>query len=100
MRTRLLLAVALAPIALLAQIPTGEVEGTVRAADGHPLAGRAIVITGGVGFRTVIHSDANGGFLVTLPYGRYSFSAALVFVAPLETTRFDLVVDETGAVRV
>jgi hypothetical protein len=79
MRTRPLLAVGLAPIALLAQVTTGEVEGTVRAADGHPLAGRAIVITGGVGFHTVIHSDANGAFLVTLPYGRYSFSAAIVF---------------------
>jgi hypothetical protein len=45
----------------------------------------------------VITSDVNGRFSVTLPYGRYQFSGAVVFAAPLETTRFDLLIDESGA---
>jgi hypothetical protein len=92
-----LAAIAFAPLALFAQITTGEIEGTVRAVDGNPLPGRAIPITGSAGFRTVITSDVNGRFSVTLPYGRYQFSGAVVFAAPLETTRFDLLIDESGA---
>jgi hypothetical protein len=40
----------------LAQLTTGTIEGTSFGMDGHPLPGAAILITGGVGFRTVIHS--------------------------------------------
>ena len=71
------------------------------------MAGSPILITGGAGFRTVVHSASNGEFEVALPYGRYCLSAdvqpvaacsgATVFVAPLQIARFDLVVDASGS---
>jgi hypothetical protein len=71
--------------------------------------GSPILITGGAGFRTVIHSNSNGGFAMTLPYGRYRLSGDVqhgaessgmtVFVAPLQTTRLDLVIDASGSMR-
>jgi hypothetical protein len=77
--------------------------------DGHPLPGAAILITGGVGFRSVIHSNSRGEFILTLPYGQYRLSGdppnrtansdATVFVAPLQTTRLDLVIGASGAIR-
>jgi hypothetical protein len=102
----LLATVAFVPGALLAQLTTGAIAGTLRAMDGHPLAGTAILINGGAGFRTVILSNASGEFGVTLPYGQYRFSrdvrhgaapsGATIFVAPLQTARFDLVTDASG----
>ena len=102
----LLAAVAFVPGALLAQLTTGAIEGTLRATDGRPVAASPILITGGAGFRAVIHSNSNGEFAVTLPYGRYCLSGgvqrgaassgATVFVAPLQTARFDLVMDASG----
>lgn len=96
------LCLLLVPGALLAQLTTGAIEGTLRAMDGKPLAGSAILITGGAGFRTVIHSNSNGGFAKILPYGRYRLSGdarhgATVFVAPLQTTQVDLVSDASVA---
>jgi hypothetical protein len=96
----LLATVVLASEALLGQLTTGAVEGILRASDGHSLAGVAILITGGAGFHTIIHSNASGGFSITLPYGRYRFSGATVFVAPLQTTRLDLVQEASGSIRV
>jgi Carboxypeptidase regulatory-like domain len=58
----------------LAQLTTGAIEGTLRATDGRPMPGAPILIAGGAGFRTVIHSNSNGGFAMTLPYGRYRLS--------------------------
>jgi hypothetical protein len=78
-------------IAAFGQLNTGTVEGTVRALDGRALSSAAISITGGAGFQRVIHADASGRFAVTLPYGQYKFDGAEVFVAPLQTTRLDLV---------
>jgi hypothetical protein len=102
----LLAAVAVVPGAAPAQLTTGAIEGTLRATDGRRVADSPILITGGAGFRTVIHSNSNGGFAVTLPYGRYRLSGgvqrgtassgAAVFVAPLQTARFDLVMDASG----
>jgi hypothetical protein len=86
------------PGALLAQITTGVLEGTLRAPDGRSVAGAPILITGGAGFRTVIHSNSKGGFSMTLPYGRYQLSGNTVFVAPLQTARLDLVMDASGAI--
>lgn len=93
----------------MAQLTTGAIDGTLRAMDGRPLADLPILITGGAGFRTVIHSNSNGEFAMTLPYGRYSLSGdvqggaessgATVFVAPLQTTRFDLVINASGSIR-
>ena len=84
------------------------IEGTLRSAEGHPAAGGRILVTGGAGFRAVVACDANGQFAITLPYGRYQLfddvrhdsvsPGAAVLVAPLETTRLDLLVDASGAI--
>jgi len=105
----LLAAAAFVPRALLAQLTTGIIQGTLRGVDGRPMPGAPILISGGAGFRAVIHSDSNGEFAMTLPYGRYSLSgdvqqdtgsdSATVFVAAFETTRLHLVVDASGAMR-
>jgi hypothetical protein len=93
----------------LAQLTTGAIEGTLSTTDGRPVAGASILVTGGAGFRTVIHSNSNGGFSMTLSYGRYRLSldvqhgaessGATVFVAPLQIVRFDLVIDASGSIR-
>ena len=106
-RLSLLLAtVAFVPGSLLAQLTTGAIEGTLRATDGRPVADSPILIAGGAGFRTVIRSNANGEFAMTLPYGQYRLSGSIqqgaapsgatVFVSPLQTARFDLVMDASG----
>ena len=105
-RLGLLLAAA---ASLSAQLNTGAIEGILRASDGRPVAGSPIFITGGTGFRAVVHSTSNGRFAVTLPYGRYCLSAdlqrgaacsgATVFVAPLQIARVHLVMDASGAMR-
>jgi hypothetical protein len=85
---------AFVPVALLAQLNTGAIVGTLRDTSGHPLGGSAIVVSGAAGFHTVIHSNSDGEFAMTLPYGRYSLSeeaqhhngsSAVVFVLPLQT---------------
>ncbi len=96
------------PGVLLAQLTTGTIEGTLRATDGRPVAGSPILITGGAGFHLTIQSNSNGEFAITLPYGRYRFtgdvqlgaasSSAMIFVAPLQTTHFDLVIDGSGSI--
>lgn len=101
---------AFVPEALLGQVTTGAIEGTLRATDGRPLATAPILATGAAGFRTVIQANSNGEFAMTLPYGRYRLSldvhhaaapsTATIFVAPLQTARFDLVVDTSGAMRI
>jgi hypothetical protein len=103
----LLVVVVQVPQALFAQLTTGSVSGTVRSIKGLPIADLPIVFTGGVSFRTVIHSNSKGEFFVTLPYGRYSLlgngqdaPSALVFVAPLQTVRCDLVMESSGALLV
>jgi hypothetical protein len=106
LRLLVLAMIGLIPEAMLAQLTTGVIEGTLRVIDGHPAAGAPILITGGVGFRTVIHADSNGEFVITLPYGRYNLSGnaqpgavtsgVTVFVAPLQTARIDLVVGPSG----
>ena len=93
--------------ALLAQLTTGTIEGTLRDLDGHPLAGSAIVISGAAGFNTIVHSNSNGGFAISLPYGQYRLSAEhqhtesspMVFVAPLQTVHVDLVIGASGSIQ-
>jgi hypothetical protein len=97
------------PGPLFSQLTTGAIEGTLRAWDGRPVAGSPILITGAAGLHLSIHSKSNGAFALTLPYGRYQLSGtvqpgtelagATVFVAPLQTTRFDLIIDASGAIR-
>jgi hypothetical protein len=81
-----------------AQLTTGTIEGTVRAADGRPIAGAPILVAGAAGFQTVIHAGSNGEFALTLPYGRYILAAsAVVFIAPLQTLHIDLVMGASAA---
>ena len=103
-----LCAILCIPTTLVAQLTTGVIEGRLRSAEGRPATGRQILVTGGVGFRAVVACDANGQFAITLPYGQYQLSSdvrhnsgssgAAVLVAPLETTRLDLVVDASGTI--
>ena len=106
----LLCAIVFIPAGLVAQLTTGVIEGTLRGAEGRPTAGRQILVTGGAGFRMVVACDANGQFAITLPYGQYQLfgdvrhdsgsSGAAAFVAPLQTTLLDLVVDTSGAMHI
>src|SRR5215475_9531475 len=101
-----LLAMVVLSGTLAAQLTTGVIEGTLRGADGRPTAEARILVTGAAGFRMMAACDANGEFAITLPYGHYQLfgevrldsasSGAAVLVAPLQTTRVDLIVDETG----
>jgi hypothetical protein len=102
----LLAMVSCVPSVLRAQLTTGFVAGTIRAPDGHPVSGAAILITGGVAFRQVVHTSPDGDFGLALPYGWYHFSVndrhdqrstiPPIFIAALKTTRLDLSVDASG----
>jgi hypothetical protein len=97
----LLAAVVLLNAPLRAQLTTGTLSGTLRAADGHPLADESIPITGGAGFHAAVRTSSHGEFSITLPYGRYQLcGTADVFVAPLQTTSVELSRNASGAVSV
>jgi hypothetical protein len=82
---------------LWAQLTTGIVEGVLRSLDGRPLSGAVLTVNGDPGFHAEVRSRDDGGFVLVLPYGRYRLSAdILVFVAPLQITRLDLVMDPHG----
>jgi len=99
--TLLLSILVLVPGVLLGQLTTGSIDGTLRDSNGHALAGEAIIVNGAAGFHTVIHSNSNGEFAMTLPYGRYSLSREVqVFVPALQTIHIDLVMDGSGTIRV
>ena len=107
--TLLLSTIVFVPGIASAQLTTGIVEGTLRAAEGRPVCGASIVVDGAAGFHIIILPNSNGEFALTLPYGRYHLSGeaqhgaeptgATVFVAPLQTTRIDLVIDASGSIR-
>ena len=89
------------PAVLFGQLTTGTVQGILHDANGDPLPGSQILITGAIGFRAVVHTNSNGEFAATLPYGRYRLSSSVaIFVAPLQVTRVDLVVTASGAIRI
>jgi hypothetical protein len=102
----LLAMVSSVPSVLRAQLTTGFVAGTLRAPDGYPVSGAAILVRGDVVFRQVIHTSPNGEFGLALPYGWYQFSVndrpdqrssiEPIFIAALKTTRLDLSVDSSG----
>jgi len=92
----LLLATGFVSHTLRAQLNTGSVAGVLHNSDGHGEADSQIVVTGAAGFRVTIRTQADGEFFLVLPYGQYSFSGLEVWVAPLEITRLDLVVDQAG----
>ena len=103
----LLASLVLIPCVLPAQMTTGMAEGSLRDANGHPLEGVTIAVSGGAGFRAAVQTNTNGEFVVVAPYGRYKLSpqGALgpesfgveIYVAPLEITRVDLQADASGA---
>ena len=84
---------------IFAQLTSGVIEGTVRVLNGRPVSGVQIPVTGAVGFRMVVHSNSNGEFSVSLPYGRYQLAGFAVLVSPLQTVRLDLMVTGSGAIR-
>ena len=65
-------------------------EGILRDSQGNPVSSGSIEVTGGAGFRSTIHTDAEGKFTAILPYGNFQFSGVPVFVAPLRTSHIDL----------
>jgi len=91
----------LVPGALLAQLlTTGAIEGVLRDSNGHPLAGSSIVVSGAAGFHTAVHSNSNGEFAMTLPYGRYRLSGGVqLLVLASQTIHIDLVIDASGTLR-
>ncbi len=98
--TPLLPILVLVPGALLAQLTTGTIEGALRDSNGHPLAGSSIVVSGAAGFHTVVHSNSNGEFVMTLPYGRYRLSREIqLLVLAAQTIHIDLVIDASGTIR-
>jgi len=97
-----------ATISLKAQLTTGFVVGAVRDAAGRAASHAAILIKGGAGFKTVIHTNSAGRFTLSLPYGQYLLSSggsaqgtgvALV-VAPLQMNTIDLVIDGMGELHI
>ena len=75
---------------LLAQLTTGFLEGTL-----HGPVGSEVLITGGLGFRASVVTDASGHFAIALPYGRYQVvpgnqPAVTVLVTANKTTDLDL----------
>jgi hypothetical protein len=70
-------------------LTTGIVEGSAQ-------NNASVEITGGAGFRLTIHTDADGKFSVTLPYGKYQFSGMPVYVAPLQVSHLDLTETRPG----
>ena len=63
------------PTALLGQLTTGVLEGIVRDANGHPVAGAPVVITGAPHFRTQLRTDTGGKYSAVLPYGEYEITS-------------------------
>ncbi len=108
-RTTLLPLLALIVGVSGAQLTTGLVEGSLRASDGGALSG-TLIIASGAGFETPIRTSSAGEFELALPYGWYRFSVRYqnkpniigpnVFIAPLQTTRIDLILDASGALRI
>src|SRR5579862_6015371 len=108
-RLALLLLIVFCSRTLLAQMTTGTVIGDLRDAEGVPVE-TAISISSELGFRAQFDTDARGAFLLTLPYGRYELtvrdyrvsasSAVLIDIEPLQNQELDLVIDNSGKLRI
>ncbi len=92
---------------LPAQVTAGRAEGSLQDAAGNPAHVATIVITGGAGFRTTVHTDADGHFTFVAAYGRYRLSpesaqqpdssAVEIYLAPLQVTHIDVKIGAAGA---
>jgi hypothetical protein len=108
-RLALLMLIVFCSRTLLAQITTGTVIGDLRDAEGVPVQ-TAIAISSELGFRAQVDTDAQGAFLLTLPYGRYELtvrdyrvsasSAVFIDIEPLQNQEFNLVIDNSGKLRI
>lgn len=74
----------------LAQMTTGGVAGKLRDAEGQPVKAAAIAISSELGFRAIVKTDAQGAFLLTLPYGRYQLNVQDGRVSPSSTVSIDI----------
>src|SRR5579862_3395750 len=68
------LAFLLSPRISFAQLSTGTVAGKLRDADGQMMKAIAIIVSSDLGFRAAVDTDAEGAFLLTLPYGSYQLA--------------------------
>lgn len=88
---------------LHAQLITGIVEGTLHDDNGDARSGARIVFTGNPGTRASVLTNAEGEFSIALPYGEYRIEGAAgdlrIVAGVFQTTRLDLVIDGSGAVR-
>jgi hypothetical protein len=94
---------------LKAQLTAGFVDGTVHDERGQAAKQAAILITGGAGFKAIVHPNSAGQFTLSLPYGRYLLwngsshqprgTVVVLVVAPLQTTSIDLVIDSSGSLQ-
>ena len=91
-----------------AQIATGTLMGKLRDPERQPVKA-AIVISSSLGFRSSVDTDAQGAFLITLPYGRYDITVQTrdvtsapipMDVEPLQTQDVSLVVEASGKIRI
>ena len=108
-QAHLLLTLVLLTRVSWAQLTTGLVEGSLLTPDRHALSGASITASSGAGFEAVIYTNPAGGFTMILPYGWYRLSVTYqqnsrsvgptVFIAPLQTTRIDLLMDASGVLR-
>jgi len=86
--------------ALLAQLTTGpsRVLYATRTAIRWPT--RRLSSAARPVFHTVVQSNSNGEFSMTLPYGRYRLSREVqLFVGALQTIHIGLVIDASGTIR-
>ena len=68
------------------------------------------MISSDLGFRAAVDTDAEGGFLLTLPYGRYELavrdrrhsisSTVAIDIEPLQNQEISLVIDASGNLRI
>jgi hypothetical protein len=88
-----------------AQLTTGIVEGALRDSVGQPASHADLFIADNKGFVTSIHTDSQGRFTLSLPYGRYTLSTRLpvagapaiaIEVRPLQTACLELAIDSSG----
>jgi hypothetical protein len=108
-RLALLLLAVFASSTLLGQITTGSIEGIMRDAEGVPVQ-TLLIVSSELGFQATVNTDAHGAFLITLPYGRYTLtarnprvsgaSAVTIDVEPLQNQEINLVIDNSGNLRV
>lgn len=98
---RWLLAIALFPALLEAQLTTGTVQGTIEYVSGRPASYLTVFILSRTGLQTSIQTSPGGYFSASLPCGSYTLSPSgvSIYVASLQTLSLNLVIDNSGKLR-